>query len=88
LQQFRGAAKRRNVKASQTHFPESALCPLLKVPRSGFQAWEDRRSAARAQADIGLTALIHGIHCRSKGAYGAASIHTKLTDDHDIHIGC
>jgi hypothetical protein len=88
LQQFRGAAKRRNVKAIQTRFPESVMCRLLKVSTSGFHAWEDRLLAARAQADIGLTALIHGIHCRSKGAYGAASIHTSLTDDRDIHIGC
>ncbi len=76
------------MKANQTRFPESVLCRLLKVSKSGFHAWEDRRSAARSQADIGLTALSHGVHCRSKGAHGAASIHTKLTDDHDIHIGC
>ena len=76
------------MKANQTCFPKSVMCRLLKVSRSEFHAWEDRRLAARAQADIGLTALIHGIHCRSKGAYGAASLHTKLTDDHDIHIGC
>ena len=36
---------------------------------------------ARARADIGLSAKIHEIHRRSRGAYGAPNIHAELADD-------
>jgi putative transposase len=64
------------------------MCRLLKVSQSGFYAWDGRALSARARADIGLTALIHGIHRRSKGAYGAPSIHAELADDYGVHVGC
>ena len=44
--------------------------------------------SVRARIDIGLSAKIHTIHQRSKGAYGAPMIHAELADEHDIHVGC
>ena len=44
--------------------------------------------SARTREDIALTALIHGIHRRSKGMYGAPSIHAELADDHGLRVGC
>jgi putative transposase len=76
------------VKANQAFYPVQLMCRLLKVSRSGFYAWRDRPLSARAREDIGLTALIHSIHRRSKGAYGAPSIHAELADDHGVHVGC
>jgi putative transposase len=76
------------VKAHQAHYPVQLMCRLLKVSRSGFYVWDGRPLSARAHEDIGLTALIHGIHRRSKGAYGAPSIHAELADDHGVHVGC
>jgi putative transposase len=76
------------VKAHQAHYPVQLMCRLLKVSRSGFYAWDGRPLSARAHEDIGLTALIHTIHRRSKGAYGAPSIHAELADDHGVHVGC
>jgi len=77
------------VKANQAHYPVRVMCRLLRVSQSGFYAWEDRPLSARAREDIGLTALIHGIHRRSRGAYGAPSIHApSWRDDHGIHVGC
>ena len=77
------------MKANQAHYPVRVMCRLLRVSQSGFYAWEDRPLSARAREDIGLTALIHGIHRRSRGAYGAPSIHAELAaDDHGIHVGC
>jgi putative transposase len=64
------------------------MCWLLKVSRSGFYAWEDRPLSARAREDIALTVLIHGIHRRSTGVYGAPSIHAELADEHGVHVGC
>lgn len=75
------------VKANQARFSVALMCWLLKVSKSGFYAWEDRPLSARARADIALTALIHGIHRRSRGVYGAPSIHAELADDHGIHVG-
>src|SRR5512147_395629 len=64
------------------------MCRLLKVSLCGFYAWDGRALSARAREDIALTALIHAIHRRSRGAYGAPSIHAELSDDHGIHVGC
>jgi len=64
------------------------MCRLLKVSKSGFYAWDDRPLSARAREDMRLSALIHGIHRRSKGVYGAPPIHAELADDHGIYVGC
>jgi putative transposase len=63
------------------------MCRLLKVSASGFYAWDERPLSARARADIGLSARIHAIHRRSRGAYGAPNIHAELADDYQIFVG-
>jgi hypothetical protein len=70
------------MKANQAVFPVRVMSRLLGVSASGFYAWVTRPPSARAVEDIGLTALIHAIHRRSGGAYGAPSIHAELADDH------
>lgn len=64
------------------------MCRVLRISKSGFYAWQDRPMSARARADIGLSARIHEIHRRSRGAYGAPNIHAELADDHGIRVGC
>jgi putative transposase len=64
------------------------MCRLLKISKSGFYAWDGRPLSARAREDVQLTALIHGIHRRSKGTYGAPPIHAELADEHGIRVGC
>jgi putative transposase len=64
------------------------MCRLLKVSKSGFYAWDGRPPSAWARKDIALSALIHGIHRRSQGVYGAPPIHAELADDHGIFVGC
>ena len=75
------------MKANQADFPVRLMCRLLKVSKSGFYAWNDRPLSARGREDVGLTALIHSIHRRSKGAYGSPSIHAELADDHRLRVG-
>ena len=70
------------MKANQADYPVQLLCRLLNVSRSGYYAWRDRPLSARARSDMALTALIHQIHRRSRGAYGAPPIHAELADDH------
>ena len=62
------------MKANQVTYPVRVMSRLLGVSASGFYAWARRPLSARAVEDIGLTALIHAIHRRSDGAYGAPSI--------------
>jgi putative transposase len=63
------------------------MCRLLKISKSGFYAWDGRPMSARAREDIGLTAKIHAIHRRSRGAYGAPMIHAELADEHAVRVG-
>jgi putative transposase len=44
--------------------------------------------SARAREDVALSARIHEIHRRSRGAYGAPMIQAELADDHGIRVGC
>lgn len=74
--------------ANQVTLPVRVMCRLLHVSSSGFYAWRDRSLSPRAREDLAITAQIHAIHRRSKGVYGAPSIHAELADDHGIHIGC
>lgn len=76
------------MKAYQADYPVQLMCRLLKVSRSGYYAWRDRPLSARARTDISLTALIHQVHRRSRGAYGAPPIRAELADEHDVHVGC
>jgi putative transposase len=75
------------VKANQATHPVRVMCRLLKISKSGFYAWDGRPTSARTREDIGLTAKIHAIHRRSRGAYGAPMIHAELADEHDVHVG-
>jgi putative transposase len=75
------------VKANQATYPVRVMCRLLKISASGFYAWDERPLSARARADIRLSATIHAIHRRSRGAYGAPNIHAELADDHEIFVG-
>ena len=75
------------MKANQATSPVRVMGRLLGVSASGFYAWAGRPPSARAVEDIGLTALIHAIHRRSDGAYGAPSIHAELADDHHRRVG-
>ena len=75
------------MKANQATYPVRVMSRLLGVSASGFYAWARRPLSARAVEDIGLTALIHALHRRSDGAYGAPSIHAELADEHDHRVG-
>jgi putative transposase len=76
------------VKANQATFPVREMCRLLGISVSGFYAWDGRAMSARRRGDISLLARIHAIHRRSKGCYGAPSIHAELCDEHGMRVGC
>lgn len=49
---------------------------------------DERPMSSRAREDVALSARIHEIHRRSRGAYGAPIIQAELVNDHDTHVGC
>ena len=75
------------MKAHQATYPVRVMSRLLGVSASGFYAWLHRPLSKRAVEDIGLTAKIHAIHCRSGDAYGAPSIHAELADEYGLRVG-
>ena len=54
------------------------LCELLKVSRSGYYQWRQRRETARAQADAALAAQIAAAHAASRGTYGSPRVVQEL----------
>jgi putative transposase len=59
----------------------SHLCTLLRVAKSGYQAWRSGRVAPpRALEDVRLLVAIKAAHQRGRGTYGAQKIRAELAD--------
>jgi len=56
----------------------SAMCRTLKVSKSGFYGWRDRRPSARDQVDAVLSEKVVRIHADSRETYGAPRVHFEL----------
>ncbi|WP_369796577.1 IS3 family transposase [Cupriavidus sp. amp6] len=74
------------MKANQARYPLSTMARLLKVSRSGFHAWMERRPSAHAVSDKLLLAQIREIHARSRGTYGMPRVHATLLR-RGVHVG-
>lgn len=74
------------MSAHQAAHPVATMCRGLEVSASGYYAWRKRPLAARARADVTLTAAIQAIHRESQGTYGAPRIHAELAAQ-GIHVG-
>ncbi len=71
---------------NQASYPIATMCRLLDVSTSGYYAWRDRRSLARADADAALLAWIKTIHAASRRTYGVPRIHAELAAE-GISVG-
>jgi putative transposase len=56
----------------------AVLCRVLRVARSGSDAWQGRDAAARVGADAALTARIEAVHAANRGTYGRPRVHAAL----------
>jgi putative transposase len=56
----------------------TTLCRLLAVSPSGYYAWRQRPTSARARQDAALTERILALHGQSRGTYGVPRIHADL----------
>ena len=59
-------------------YPVATQCRLLGVSTSGYYAWQQRGTSARAKTDQGLLVMVQAIHTGSRGTYGAPRIHAEL----------
>jgi putative transposase len=66
------------VSAHQAEHPVATMCRVLGVSPSGFYAWCHRPLAARAVADVHLSAQIAAAYATSQGTYGVPRIHAEL----------
>src|SRR5690625_25980 len=60
------------------------MCRVLKVSRSGYYAWRNRRPSKRAVEDERLCELIKEAHERSYGTYGSPRVHAELRFKHGV----
>jgi putative transposase len=77
----------RLVDQEKAHHAVSLLCRVLGVSRAGYYAWTRRPASARAVADQALLEQIPQVHQRSRGTYGAPSVHAELRLDHNLRVG-
>jgi putative transposase len=59
-------------------YPISALCHAMKVSRSGYYNWENRRETDRWKERKRLIPMVKEIHSQSKGSYGTRRISEEL----------
>ncbi len=53
-------------------------CRVLKVSRSGYYGWRDRRASSRDLGDAHLIDTIRRVHAASRASYGAPRVHAEL----------
>ncbi|BBE09785.1 integrase catalytic subunit [Mycoavidus cysteinexigens] len=66
--------------ANQAEFPVQVLCRVLKVSRSAYYAWSQRKPSARQQENTQLIEEIRIIHAESDATYGMPRIRAELME--------
>jgi putative transposase len=71
----------RFVQAEKANHPIATMCRVLGVSTSGYYAWRGRGPSKRARRDAEITGKLVVAHQRSRGTYGAPSLHADLAAD-------
>ena len=66
------------VAAQAKEYPVRVLCRVLGLTRSGYYAWRNQVSSARAKQDQDLTGQIRAVFERSRQTYGSPRVHAQL----------
>lgn len=74
----------RFIEQEKVNHSVSRICQLFEVSKSGYYAWRNRKTSARAQRDKVLLMYIRAIHKASRGTYGAPRIQAELRLGHGI----
>ncbi len=66
------------IKTHRQEFPLKAMCKVLDVSRSGFNAWSQRPPCERRLRQEQLSAKIAQVHSESRGTYGSPRVYREL----------
>lgn len=66
------------IQAHRGEFELSLMCRVLEVSRSGFYAWQKRRTSERVRGGERLRVHIRAIHRKSQQTYGSPRVHVEL----------
>lgn len=69
------------VKEHRRRWPVSVICCVLKVARSGFYTWLNRKPSARAVRQQELLVKIRVAHAEHRELYGSPRVHRALVID-------
>jgi len=68
----------RFILAEKANYPVTTMCRVLRVTRSGFYAWSNRKPSKRDRTDRAALVHIRAIHRAHRGRYGSPRIHREL----------
>ncbi len=71
------------IAAKKAEHTVSILCRCLRVTRSGFYAWRQRRESTHATRDRQLRVLVQASFDASRHRYGSPRIHEDLKEQHE-----
>jgi transposase InsO family protein len=74
------------IAAEKARYPMRLLCRCLRVSRSGFYAWTQRRPSVRSAQDIRLIHRLRVVHAMHRRVYGRPRLQRALRDE-GIRIG-
>jgi putative transposase len=73
--------KFRFMAAEKASYPLALMCRVLDVSRSGFYAWQSRKTSDRELRNQALKVRIHDLHQRSRRIYGSPRIQLALKEE-------
>jgi putative transposase len=74
------------IATEKAYYPVALMCRVLKVSRSGYYAWRQRRPAQHRSTDQRLSLEVAAIHAESCGRYGSPRVHAELRE-RGQHLG-
>jgi putative transposase len=66
------------MQAHDRQFRLTTMCRVLKIERSGYNAWLKHPLSARAKEDARLMVHIEESYLASGGVYGSRNVHRDL----------
>src|SRR3954452_15762248 len=75
------------IAAKRAEHSIQIMCRVLEVSRSGFHAWANRATSARAICDDALSERIAEIHAESGKTYGSPRVQAELRLEDDVGVG-
>ncbi len=68
------------IAAEKAHYPMRILCRCLRVSRSGYYAWAQRRPSLRSAQDVRLLHRLRLVHALHRRVYGRPRLQRALRD--------